>query len=265
MVVSIIATSFRRPGITRTSDSPYAWRRAADDVSVNAAGGYAQQRYQRGLASWRRRAVRPLVLACSPVVVLAILLAAATGSGPLWFAAGLALGGVGAIVSVARHDPPSDVANWGLGAQGERRTGEVLRALETEGWQVQHDLELRRGGNLDHLVVGPHGVFLLETKATRGRADVEDGTLTAYSSDDDETVWRHRGLRGRLLANAAALSREIAGSANVRTWVQPVVVIWDEFPRRVVEDRGLAYVHGDDLLVWLRERRPVPRELELDS
>jgi hypothetical protein len=265
MVVSIIAGSFRRGGITRTSDSPYAQLPGADDGSVSEAGGYAEKRFQRGLRSWRRRAVRPLVAVSAPIVVVTLALATATGSSPLWFAAGLALGGAAAIVAIARDDPPADVANWGLGAQGERRTGEVLGALESEGWQVQHDLELRRGGNLDHLVLGPQGVFLLETKTVRGRAAIEDGVLTVQSRDDDETVSRHRGLRGRLVADAAAMGREIARTSRVRPWVFPVVVIWGEFPRRVVEDRGVAYVHGDELVAWLRSRRPIPHELELAS
>ncbi len=199
------------------------------------------------------------------MILTLILLAAVIGSAPLWFAAGLALGAGGGIVAVIWDDPPPDVANWGLGASGEQRTGEVLAALVREGWNVRHDLELARGGNLDHVVVGPGGVYLLETKALRGRAAVEEGALTAHSMDDDETVWRHRGLRGRLLANAAALGLDIARTAGVRPWVQPVVVVWGRFPQRVVEDAGVAYVHGDELEGWLRARPDAGREFEIAS
>jgi hypothetical protein len=244
-------------GVTRTSDSPYAAPAAADDASVNEAGGYAERRFRRGLDSWRRRAVRPLVAMTAPVVLGTLVLAIATGSSPLWFAAGLALGGAGAIVSLVRDDPPPEVANWGRGARGERRTAEVLGALELEGWRVEHDLQRPRGGNVDHLVRGPHGAFLLDTKTVRGRASVEDGVLTVQSRDDDETVWRYRGLRGRLVASAAAVRRDL-----VHAWVVPVVVVWGEFPSGVVEDRGIAYVHGEELVDWLRSR---PQELPLAS
>jgi hypothetical protein len=232
---------------------------------MSTAGGYATRRYERGLRSWRHRAIRPLVAVCSPIVLALVAVAALTGAAPLWFGAGLALGGSLGMIMLARDDPPPDVANWGLGASGERRTGEALAALEAEGWQVEHDRELSRGGNLDHLVVGPNGIFVVETKSIRGRAAIEDGMLAVHARDDDETVWRHRGLRGRLIAISATLANEISRSTRIRPWVHPVVVIWGEFPAGVVEDDGVAYVRGDELVAWLRSRPPIPHEFELAS
>ncbi|HUB36190.1 MAG TPA: nuclease-related domain-containing protein, partial [Solirubrobacteraceae bacterium] len=57
--------------------------------------------------------------------------------------------------------------NWGLGAEGERRTERALRPLVRSGWSIVHDVEARYG-NYDHIAVGPAGVFLLETKNLRG-------------------------------------------------------------------------------------------------
>jgi hypothetical protein len=88
-------------------------------------------------------------------------------------------------------------------------------------------------------------VFVLATKAVPGRAAVEDGVLTARLLDDDETVVRYGGLRGRLLAAALRLGRG----------VRPVVVVWGEFPRGVVDDDGVVYVHGDALVGWLHSHR----------
>jgi hypothetical protein len=141
------------------------------------------------------------------------------------------------------------VSSWSRTA-AEGRTGEVLKELESEGWQVRRDDQQARG-NMGHVVSGPAGVFLLETRSLPGRISVQDGVLTAHSRDDDETVWSYRGLRGRLLAATKAMS--------TRAGVHAVVVLWGDVEQPVVEDRGLAYVHGHALVSWLRTRHELQR------
>lgn len=67
------------------------------------------------------------------------------------------------------------IARWKRGAEGERQTGKALRPLEKKGWHVRHDLADRGRGNLDHVVVGMGGVFLLYSKNVAGSVIVEDG------------------------------------------------------------------------------------------
>jgi hypothetical protein len=53
---------------------------------------------------------------------------------------------------------------WGIGAGGERRTARDLDRLGT-GYHLFHDLRLPDSrANIDHLVIGPTGVFTVETK-----------------------------------------------------------------------------------------------------
>jgi hypothetical protein len=57
------------------------------------------------------------------------------------------------------------------GVVGEERVGAVLEDLGAEGWLAVHDVATGRG-NVDHIVVGPGGLFTVETKSRRGRVDV---------------------------------------------------------------------------------------------
>lgn len=61
-----------------------------------------------------------------------------------------------------------------LGYLGERAVGEHLNTLEQAGFRVFHDVPAENKGkkfNVDHVVVGPTGVFSIETKTRRkGRA-----------------------------------------------------------------------------------------------
>ncbi|HMR95770.1 MAG TPA: nuclease-related domain-containing protein [Microthrixaceae bacterium] len=71
--------------------------------------------------------------------------------------------------------------NWAKGAEGERRTAAVLDALPAT-FAVLHDLHVPGSkANVDHLVIGPNGVFAVDSKA-------HSGVLTAGS----DTLWRGR-------------------------------------------------------------------------
>jgi hypothetical protein len=69
-----------------------------------------------------------------------------------------------------RFRPSPDASAWRRGAAGERRTGRLLGPLERHGWAVLHDLAVAGSrANLDHLVIGPAGVFVIDSKQYCGR------------------------------------------------------------------------------------------------
>jgi hypothetical protein len=62
----------------------------------------------------------------------------------------------------ADHDPFAD--RWARGAHAESIVGYVLEKLRKLGFEVVHDIPQPGEGNIDHLVSGPSGVFMIETK-----------------------------------------------------------------------------------------------------
>jgi len=68
----------------------------------------------------------------------------------------------------------NDLINYRLGFDGERCVAAELAPLATKGYHIFHDFvyDMRPGGdetnfNIDHIAVGPEGVFAIETKAKR--------------------------------------------------------------------------------------------------
>lgn len=57
------------------------------------------------------------------------------------------------------------------GAEGEERIAKLLDSLPRNIWNVAHDLPFHRF-NVDHLVFGRGGIFLVETKNWTGRIEV---------------------------------------------------------------------------------------------
>ena len=55
-------------------------------------------------------------------------------------------------------------AAWRVGAEGEEEVARRLGRL-SEGWRVLHSIPVgEKGSDIDHVVIGPPGVFTLNTK-----------------------------------------------------------------------------------------------------
>ena len=66
-----------------------------------------------------------------------------------------------------------DIRDNKLGYLGERVVGEELNQLMLDGFRVFHDVPFD-GYNIDHVIIGPPGVFAVETKTRRKPRD-DDG------------------------------------------------------------------------------------------
>jgi hypothetical protein len=150
-------------------------------------------------------------------------------------------------------EPPQHVQNWKRGAEGERRTAKALKPLLRRGWTVEHDVQQEGKANLDHVLTGPPGVFLLETKNLAGTISLDNGVLLARQFDDPDEVYRYRSLAPRLRGQSKELSVRLHAERGRRTWVNAVAVIWGHFPQGVVSHENVTYVHGDQLRAWLAD------------
>jgi hypothetical protein len=214
------------------------------------AGRSSRAVYLRRQRVWRDRVRARAVLAAALVFVLILPLALISQS--WWrFDLGVACGAALAMYLMVMDEPPEHVDRWRRGYGGERRTARALRPLLRLGWVVRHDLAALRG-NRDHVVVGPSGVFLLDSKAYGGEVSVAEDVLAVRWVEDPDDGYELTRLGAKMRGAAAAMAEELARASGVRAWVQPVVVIWARFPQRFVDANGVVYVHGDELAAWLR-------------
>lgn len=138
------------------------------------------------------------------------------------------------------------------GIDGEKVVGQFLERLREQGYQVFHDL-IGTGFNVDHVLIGPAGVFTIETKTwskpQRGDARiVYDGiTLTVAGREPD------RDPLVQAKAQANWLRGLLFESTGRRMEVQPVVV----FPGWFVEAAS-----GSQRAVWVMEPKGLPAFLK---
>ena len=76
------------------------------------------------------------------------------------------------------------------GARGEEATARALAALPGDQWRVFHDVRWpgRRHANLDHVVVGPSGVFVVDSKSWSGHLSLDGGVLRQGGRRRDSAV-----------------------------------------------------------------------------
>ncbi|MFC8916059.1 nuclease-related domain-containing protein [Streptomyces sp. NPDC057116] len=72
----------------------------------------------------------------------------------------------------------SEWDSWYTGLEGERKVGRELERLIPQGWRVLHGIEKGNGGDIDHLLIGPGGVFTINTKTHRGASVWVGDTMT---------------------------------------------------------------------------------------
>lgn len=73
---------------------------------------------------------------------------------------------------------------WERGAEGERRTAEALSTLEGRGWRVLHDRRAPNGGNVDHVVIGPPGIAIVDAKNWSHPVTITPDRRLVYSKYD---------------------------------------------------------------------------------
>jgi hypothetical protein len=143
-------------------------------ASVGRPGGSAQARWRQlraaDWATWTRTLPWRI----------AVLLGIGAGGGVLGSLLAsrlsLVLGGLAAVAAGwgLRFRPSPDAIAWRRGAAGERRTAQLLGPLERHGWAILHDLAVPWSrANIDHLVIGPGGVFVIDSKQYRGRLQLD--------------------------------------------------------------------------------------------
>lgn len=140
----------------------------------------------------------------------------------------------------------NDERAWRRGADGEERVARSLSRLP-KGWYVFHDLTVGSGGaNLDHLVIGPGGVFVLNTKNLTGNVWIGE---RAILHNGHRTDYLRASTRGSQRAREG-LSR----ATGLLVSAVPVLVIFADKLTTKAQPTAVRVVQGPTLRRWLERQ-----------
>lgn len=148
---------------------------------------------------------------------------------------------------------------WEAGARGERLAAAELTRLPTP-WRILNDRLLQPGHsgvNLDHIAIGPPGVFLIDAKHWAGRVTVHDGTL-----------WQHNGSHRSQQPAVDQVCRAASEMERVLgVPVAPLITLTGSSGRSFSTCRvgGVDVVPLRTLRAWLRRQTVILDDQEIDT
>ena len=169
---------------------------------------------------------------------------------PIIFSGAAVIGALYAIYRIKRAIPK--LRNLRQAMEGERAVGQFLERLRERGFQVFHDV-VGTGFNVDHVLVGPAGVFTIETKTwskpIAGKSqltfDGETIRIGTFAPDRDPVV--------QSKAQASWLKALLLESTGKSMDVRPVIV----FPGWFVTNSTGTFKD-----IWVLEPKALPTFLD---
>lgn len=154
---------------------------------------------------------------------------------------------IGAMFTANRWYRPQ-IDRWLRGAEGERRVGAALAELTADGWMALHGVSLGRG-DVDHILIGPGGIFTIETKSHRGRIPIDriDPRMLKQAYAEKKLIERITGMevQSLLVFSRAWLIGSVPAQRNGVT-ILPARMLGHYFSRRrpVLTAERAGQIHG---------------------
>jgi len=151
--------------------------------------------------------------------------------------------------------------NLNRGERGEIKVAEVLDELRSLGYRPFHGLSYV-SYDIDHVVVGPAGVFVIETKFRSGYGEIEfrngEGLFVGGRKEQNDPVKQAR-------SNACDLNRLLKEYCEKYFWVTPLVVFVGDWK---IKDRwqttDARVFTTDRLLEYFEDQQPTLTRSEID-
>jgi hypothetical protein len=194
----------------------------AHDLDRQPGTWVSGQAARRGVLVWA------YVGALVAVILFAIGLIVASRATAL---TSLLLIGLAVLLKLRGDRAISAAMPWRWGAKAEIEVGRALDLLKLEKYEVEHDIQRPGEANLDHVVSGPNGVYLVETKSH----------------------WFKPGAPKRAKRQAKWLRYEIG------VWVTPVICILRRREGPIQVD-GVSVVPAHGVLDWIRAQSNKPAD-----
>ena len=148
-----------------------------------------------------------------------------------------------------------EARNCRLGLSGEQAVAEALAEVGPAGYRAFHDLPGGDHWNVDHVAVGPQGVFVIETKARRRRLVAGKQAAHKVAYDSERLVFptgEDRDALPQVRRNAKWVADYLTKHTGETVATTPLLVLPGWYVERITSDtRGVTAMNTAYLVKFL--------------
>ena len=113
--------------------------------------------------------------------------------------------------------------SWQKGLEGENLVSDYLNTLP-KNYFVYNDVKLPgKGGNIDHIVIGPTGIYVIETKNYSGKYRIKGNQWTYYKNGYPKVIKNNPGTQVRRNTKDLINFLSEKGISTTGTWITSLV------------------------------------------
>ena len=218
-----------------------AFRAMVERLGRGAPTARTQGVAGQGVRAMGLRVTLPLVITLVALwLLLSLLTKAGSGISGLWYLGGLVV--LLFAMRIVMDQLESTSGRFDRGASGEESVGRILDYLGPE-FVVLHDLDTGKG-NVDHTVVGPQGLFVVETKSHKGKVTF-DGTSLRLNGKPTQ-----KDFLAQTYAEAKVVEERVRGVAARQIKAVPILVFSQAFVQVNGPVRGVEVLPAK----WIAKR-----------
>lgn len=149
--------------------------------------------------------------------------------------------------------------SWIKGDKGEKIVSKYLGNLPS-GYFVLNDVNIPKGkGNIDHLVIGPTGIFLIETKNYSGSFKIDGDEWQRLAGYSYKKIKKNPARQVKL--NALDLGKFLNKKLGKKVWVNAVVTLLNNDFKVIKEPKYYSVLGADELTQFiLNYNKKIPKE-----
>lgn len=147
-----------------------------------------------------------------------------------------------------------------MGIQGETSTADVLKEFKGKDWHLIHGMRFPDSGDIDHVLIGPSGILVFETKWSSGRWPMKNERWTYITNQLNWAITQVKINRDDLRAKLTNIDEQVP--------IYAVCVLWSatdsskDLPWFYRQSPDFVYgVRGPELEDWLHALRKGSLEL----
>jgi hypothetical protein len=160
----------------------------------------------------------------------------------------------------------TEINIWRAGLTGQENVENVLHLLSDEWNMVNNYTIPHKNCDIDHLLIGPKGIFVIETKNYNGKVECVGDSWTYTKTGKNGGVYRghinnpSRQLKRNVWELRKYLEKKLGGKDKFPYWIQGILVFTNIHAELEMKDETVVVLKTKQLIPFLQKYQNEPLE-----